>query len=258
MRFPVETVTVNNAKKSGLSLRLKLSGIQYCPNIIKRFLQGISSRTSHFYTAGLTVEAALAFPVFLLAALQLISLLTVFYNYSVKSMSLYESCKKLAEYSYVSEDLPLETEYIDLIDYYKETPKVALIQKNLWFLARARVRVWTGYDNTQNAVQEKCVYITDNQEVYHINLHCSYLDMDIIEITEEEADAGVLKTGNKVTPCSMCVTSAAYIGKYYATESGEHYHYDIECTGLIRRVRMVLKEDAGNIPVCSRCGGESK
>lgn len=275
MGFPAETVTVNKAKKSGISLRLRISGIINCSNkiIVKtinetnRFLQGISSCTFRIhkayrfnkkYKASLTVEAAIVFPMFLLAVLQLLSLLNIFRNYSEKSMSLYESCKSLTEYSYISEDLPLNTEYIDLMDYYKETPTVALVRKNIWCLARARVKVWTGYDNTQNGGQEKCVYITDNQEVYHTKLHCSYLDMDIIELSKEEAEGGRISSGNEVSACGFCVNYENYTGKYYATKEGGHYHYDIECTSLIRRIRMVLKEDAGNLPVCSRCGGGDK
>ena len=57
--------------------------------------------------------------------------------------------------------------------------------------------------------------------------------------------------------CDKCIDGSALAGQtYYITESGDHYHSRLGCSGLKRQVDAVemSRADIMGYSLCSRCG----
>lgn len=97
----------------------------------------------------------------------------------------------------------------------------------------------------------RVVYITTGQTVYHTNRNCSYLNLSIQKISEQdfENNSGLQK---KYTVCSACRKKQRY-GYVYITEDGTRYHNNLSCKNLKRTIERVLLEDVSDRKICSRC-----
>ena len=107
-------------------------------------------------------------------------------------------------------------------------------------------KAFLGYGSDGNIDDDEVyVYITPNEEVYHLSRECSHLARSIRKKTVG-SHSGYL-------PCSFCVKSDEK-GEVYVTESGEAYHQNPKCLGLKRTVTRVRKSSVSGLPACSRCG----
>ena len=86
------------------------------------------------------------------------------------------------------------------------------------------------------------VYITPNESVYHLSRTCTHLAISVRTTNGH---------GN-YEPCSFCGKDKG--SKVYVTDSGNAYHYNINCLGLKRTVMRVKKSEVAGLKVCSRCG----
>lgn len=113
-------------------------------------------------------------------------------------------------------------------------------------------RTYTGADwqarDAEETAAEKYVYVTDNQEVYHLTRQCSYLSLQIQPCSLEMAKKGGYDA------CAYCGTEKMGTNVYITSE-GERYHSSIKCSGLKRTVYRKKKSEVQGLSACSRCGG---
>lgn len=109
-----------------------------------------------------------------------------------------------------------------------------------------RVKGWTGYEGAGFGYSlEETVYITPTGMVYHKDAHCTYLELSIRSMDKESAEA-IYKT------CSRCRWKEE--GRtVYVTDTGEHYHTTLECAALKRVVYAVKLSEVYGRGGCSRC-----
>lgn len=108
-----------------------------------------------------------------------------------------------------------------------------------------RQKAYVGYSREEGIeADDLYVYITPNEEVYHVSRSCSHLTRNI---REQSGHGGY-------APCSFCCKRENDTGKVYVTENGEAYHDNIHCLGLKRTVIRVKKSSVKGLSVCSRCG----
>ncbi len=117
-----------------------------------------------------------------------------------------------------------------------------------------RVKAWTGYEKSIfGNEKEETVYITENGIVYHKDYHCTHLDLSIHMVQASEVDALRNTSGGKYYPCEKCAHGAS--GGVYITDTGDCYHSSLSCSGLKRVIYAVPISEAAGKGACSRCGG---
>lgn len=105
-------------------------------------------------------------------------------------------------------------------------------------------KAFVGYERGEN--QDRYVYVTPNESVYHSRRSCSHLSLSISQINE-------LQKGSYI-PCGFCGKEQAVSGAFYVAKTGNVYHSRADCSGLKRTVRRVRLEEAGGLAPCQRCG----
>lgn len=105
---------------------------------------------------------------------------------------------------------------------------------------------------------DELVYVAENGTVYHLDRECTYLRVRIRTVTVRRLETTRNQSGGIYYPCESCCAScpqsadtAVYIASY-----GVRYHIQSGCPKLKRTVRTVHLSEVGNLPVCSKCGGE--
>lgn len=142
---------------------------------------------------------------------------------------------------------------------YRYRPSAALIPvMPVTLTCTGYARAWTGYEKNMDFGSEgeenEMVYITQNQEVYHVREDCSYLELSIHYIGSGGLASARNEYGEKYRPCEKCVGKGTSGAGYYITEKGDRYHSLKTCGGLTRTVRLVKKSETGGLRPCSRCG----
>lgn len=149
-----------------------------------------------------------------------------------------------------------ENEIIDLIASYQVSlPYSFLGQGEFKCIDRARVRAWTGYDNTQKEgidAGEEIVYITKDSEVYHRERNCRHLNIKVIQALVSEMREKRNRNGGKYYACNFC--GEAKRGVVYLTEYGDKYHASVSCSRLKRDVYPVLRSEVQGRRLCKTCG----
>ena len=211
-----------------------------------------------FRRASVTVEAALAFPVFFFCLLTLISMLNLYADYSVTQLSLQEAACR------ASLRMAAAGEY--------GIPVIEKTQRVVWEPAwvpfpvsgtgvpcRARVAAWTGRTDadyaalSQSSLSEELVYVAETGSVYHTDSSCTYLDLSVHAVAGASAGRCRNNSGAKYHACEKCVGSGGTAGTVYITDDGTRYHNDPDCSSLKRTIRLVRQSEADGLPLCSRC-----
>lgn len=141
--------------------------------------------------------------------------------------------------------------YIDLqLQYDCKMPIPILGKKHVSIAQRVKIKKWTGYQNdTANGEQEQWVYVAENGTVYHLTRTCTHLKLSIHTMGRN----AVKQAGYE--PCHLCGDGQAEGAGYYVTEEGEKYHTKLSCSGLKRTVYMIRLSEINGKRSCSRCGG---
>lgn len=107
------------------------------------------------------------------------------------------------------------------------------------------VKGWTGYEGNGFAGKsEETVYITATGLVYHKDPKCTYLDLSI----RKERKDDVMK---KYKPCKACgKQSGTWV---YVTDYGESYHAILSCSKIRRTVYAVPLSEVFGRGGCERC-----
>lgn len=120
------------------------------------------------------------------------------------------------------------------------------------FEQKIRQKSMTGYVPDGDELKEGYVYITPHEAVYHKDLSCTHLALDI------SVDEDVSKYINKQTHYKACDKCTKYqkgdISCVYIAKEGEAYHTDLTCSGLKRTVKQVDLSTLKGMKPCQRCG----
>lgn len=115
-----------------------------------------------------------------------------------------------------------------------------------------RIHRWTGRQGQEDGNDgEAWVYVTPTQSVYHQRRDCTHLKLSIKSVSV----TALPHLGTPYVPCGHCVKGQALGSVAYVTEEGGCYHCRIDCSGLKRTIYMIKKSQAGGKRACSRCQG---
>jgi Flp pilus assembly protein TadG len=163
--------------------------------------------------------------------------------------------------SYMEED-----NMVDIIIMYDiKLPILFIHTTDIPIIQRVRLRGWNGHqvakkgsETSESSDDEDYVYITETGTVYHITKECTHLRLSINEISIDQVDAMRNDSGGKYKECELCDSFADKTsGKVvYITDTGEKYHYSLNCSGLKRTIITILKSQVGDRKLCSRCGSK--
>lgn len=255
MLFHSENTNTQNNKKRRVPSMFIPEHLIFLPH----YKQKHCGRAALYTSGSLTIEAAVILPLFLFAALTMVSVMDLCRIQVVKQVELSEKAKKLSMYAYVSQEY-LEEDYIDLCESESCKLAVSLIPNYTVDLAlRGRVHMWTGRSESECAADaekaaEELVYVTDHESVYHVSADCSHLKLSIYSMSGKQIESARNDYGGRYKPCEKCCGTTQTSGYFFISNSGEKYHTSRECSGLTRRVRLVPKKDVPHLSLCSRCG----
>ena len=203
----------------------------------------------------LTVEAALALPLFFMITICLISIMGVYGTVLREMMTLRDSSEAAAmAVSGTEGDSWIELENIVTYKPYYLPSGVS----SIYIPVKSKVRAWTGRDGndssgSSSSESSNYVYMTEYGSVYHTDPSCTHLDLSIS--TTSSASVGALKNvyGEHYHACDKCVGSGSANSTVYITQEGDCYHNSAECSGLKRTVKLVSIDEVGDVGQCSRC-----
>ena len=159
--------------------------------ISRKTLSGKVSLCAFLKKASLTLETAMALPLFFFGVLTLLSFMDI---YKVQTEHLTGLCQKAKEagmYAYGAGGSGTET--ITLPDIYSYQPIGGLIPlPKIWFHNTVKVHTWNGvvYENGKDTVESQpMVYVTESGSVYHRKLGCSYLNLSVQQISGSSVKA---------------------------------------------------------------------
>ena len=143
-------------------------------------------------------------------------------------------------------------EYIVAVKYHIRKKLPFLSTYSVTFEQKIRQKAMTGYVPKGDELKEGFVYITPHEAVYHKDLSCTHLALDI------SVDEDVLKYQNGQThykACSKCTRhQSSNVSCVYIAKEGESYHTDLSCSGLKRTVKQVDLSTLKGMKPCQRCG----
>lgn len=203
--------------------------------------------------AAISIEAALAIPLFIFFVVNLMILILFFKEYSQVTSKLQQSARALALTS-INTDGSAETVTL------QEDIKIAPLIKEIGFdSANTTVKViyrkWTGYNvsGSKGEINEdEYVYVTEYGSVYHRNRECKHLSVSIKIVSSNDIESLRNSNMEKYTMCEICKGSGT--GILFITESGNKYHGSASCSGLKRNVKTVKLSEVEGMPACSGCG----
>lgn len=122
----------------------------------------------------------------------------------------------------------------------------------LSFEDRMQIKVWNGYEKAGFGTDdERIVYVTETGIVYHRNYHCTYLDLSIHMVQAGAVEDLRNSSGGKYHACERCGGGS---GGVYITNTGDRYHSSLSCSGLKRTVYAIPISEAVGKRACSKCG----
>lgn len=114
--------------------------------------------------------------------------------------------------------------------------------------------VGVGGEEEERNDAEDVVYITEKGTVYHEKRSCTYLEIRLEAVSPEEIGRKRNSGGEKYSACELCgKTERSDLNQVYISTSGNRYHSRIDCSSLKRVVKEIKREEAA-LPPCSKCG----
>ena len=243
----------------------------------------------------ITVEAAMAVPIFFFATLALVLLLELLSVQTAVRSGLQEAGKKLAVQAVeVPAVIPsnLERDVVNSIgaerlersiveggssgincnqSYLSPFTGIGEIQASyqvripvpgfsiapISYKETMRIKAWTGYEaGGIGEEDDQIVYVTDTGVVYHKKPHCTHLDLSIHAAASSELNSLRNESGGKYHACEKCVHGSSMGGSVYITDQGDRYHNSLTCSGLKRTVYTARISEVPGKRACSKCGGK--
>lgn len=238
-----------------------------------------------------TVEAALAVPVFLFAVLALVYLLEIqAIRLAVNSAA--QGAAKMASEDMavipVFNPIKLKTDIVSLIgaerlersiveggssgihcwrswydtgsgvlhielDYKVRLPLPKFVNTGMKCRNSFLVKAWTGYENAgAEKEDDQIVYVTESGGVYHTDYQCSYLQLSIRFVPYSRVSDLRNEDGGRYHACGRCMSGGASAG-VYVTDYGNKFHSSLNCSGLKRTIHSVKKGECQGMGVCNKC-----
>lgn len=123
----------------------------------------------------------------------------------------------------------------------------------LTFEDKLQIKVWNGYEKGGFGIKDEgIVYVTETGLAYHRDYHCTHLDLSIRMVQSEEVKTLRNKSGGIYHACERCGGGAG--GGLYITDTGDRYHGSLSCSGLKRTVYAIPLSEATGKRACSKCG----
>lgn len=261
----------------------------------KVFLWILKKREGRYRKASLTVEAAVAVPVFLLAVGSILGILDIYRMQSLIKTSLHQSAMELGMYAYEGKgdssmgsgissafcmaytrskmpDFGKQVKFSYGETVFKNNELILRVQAEyklpvslafvppIRFTNEAKVNCWVGWDKTKDmangdAQWEEMVYISEHESVYHTSPSCTHIELSIHKEFAEDLDGQRNAYGEKYHSCEKCGGDGG-TGIIYYTEKGNRYHSSEHCSGLKRTVYLVKKSEVSHMHQCQRCSGK--
>lgn len=118
---------------------------------------------------------------------------------------------------------------------------------------KLRIKAWTGYEKAGiETDDDTTVYITETGLVYHKDYQCTHLNLSIRMVAASELSSLRNESGGKYYPCEHCMRNG--VGSVYITDTGDRYHCSLSCSGLKRTIYAVPLSEVIGKGACSRCG----
>ncbi|SFS06275.1 TadE/TadG family type IV pilus assembly protein [Anaeromicropila populeti] len=164
--------------------------------------------------------------------------------------------------SYSFSSVLKKTDNIDLVAYYKvKIPVPVFSIQKFSVVQRVYTRGFVGTNligepnsSSHSDTDTIMVYITETGTVYHRNLSCRHLCVDIQSCSIIDIKSKRNLSGGKYYPCEKCCKNCLENQTVYITEDGKCYHSSITCPGLKRTVKVVPLSSVSNYRPCKRCG----
>ncbi len=102
---------------------------------------------------------------------------------------------------------------------------------------------------------ERMVYVTNNRQVYHVTLSCTYLNLSVRSVSMSQVSDLRNDSGGKYYACERCDPTGRE-DAVYLTEDGDRFHDEWDCAGLRRHISSVPISQVEDLRPCSRCGKE--
>jgi len=118
---------------------------------------------------------------------------------------------------------------------------------------QAVYRKWIGASKGDGETDGDYVYVTLYGSVYHRSTGCRYLDLTVRAVDRLEVSALRNKDGSIYYACH-CAKGAT--GSVYITDYGTSYHGKINCSSLKRMVHKIPLSEVGSRQPCSQCGAK--
>jgi hypothetical protein len=151
----------------------------------------------------------------------------------------------------------VDGDYVDLVaDYRISLPIAFFALKDIHIRQESKSRKWTGSQSDDS--DEVYVYVTETGTVYHLTRECRYLDLSIRSADSGEVGTLRNQNGHKYYECERCAARKTKSNFVYVTDYGAAFHYSLECSGLKRTVSIILKSQAEDKKVCSKCAQNAK
>lgn len=117
-------------------------------------------------------------------------------------------------------------------------------------------RMWVGqrYEPvaTEEASDERQVYITEQGQAYHYFNDCMTLKRCIVSTSSDQLAELRNASGKIYYPCEYCVRGGAQAVVFY-TKDGTRYHNDRQCSVLLRVIRSVPISQVEDRSLCHYC-----
>ena len=268
---------------------------QYSPftrsikNLFRRI--SVSASKKKYERGSVTVEAAIAIPIFFLAVVAVLYLFEIMAIKTSVRTGLQYAGKKAAEESYLTKTLQpsaIENAVIQAVGTERLERSIVVDGSSGISCSKSRmsmktgigtlrasykiripipvfgiqpinckeslkIKAWVGYEKEGlGNERDETVYVTATGLVYHKDYHCTHLDLSIHMVSASELSGKRNESGGKYYPCRQCHASGK--GTVYITDTGDSYHASVSCSGLKRTVYAVPLSEVIGKGACSRCG----
>ena len=246
-------------RKSSIQISLSdqdKTAISHLPPKKKMFCRPYKKASFSVFRGSLTVEAALAVPLFFFCVITLVSMLEMYGIYVRELTVLQQKAEKEGIYL-----AAVQSDAVTEIDLRTQVPfqirGIPLFQRTVRISVRARVRPWTGRRASDNGGQEEegdhLVYVTDYHSVYHTSSRCTHLNLKVSSVSARGLAWKRNSYGARYHACEKCVGKGGKNAIVYITPDGDCYHNSSECSGLKRSTHLVPESEVKNLRKCSRC-----
>ncbi|MCR4652751.1 MAG: hypothetical protein K5744_03565 [Eubacterium sp.] len=207
--------------------------------------------------ASLTVEAAWIVPLFFLSVVSLICMMDLFGRYSDRQMLLGQEAERLAVEQGIAE--AAGSNYVDLnrpVEYRVKWFPIPVPAVSI--PCRGRVRVWSGDAGGDSGTRgggegERLVLVTEHGSVYHTSTDCTHISLSYEAVSANSLRYLRNEEGHKYHACEKCARNGHANDTVYVAREGNCYHNRADCSGLVRKVRMIPESEAEGMRECSRC-----